>query len=363
MVALVDGVPRTLNLVTALAGLSSRTRSTSSPAARSTASTRPAGASTSSEGRFEALDVIDRDHRPHPGQRRSPPRPGGLMAEPYEFTELQAKHILEMRLGAADPAQPDRPSSSEIVDAAASIVELEAILADARRARRGHHAPRCQRSRKSSPRPRGCEIGLDDGEMTDLDLVEDKELVIVMTEAQYVKAVTADSVQDAGSRRSRRQRRQAEDRRHRAATSSSRRPTRFLLFFSNRGRVYRLRAHGHPRARAHGQGHADRQPAAAAGRRDDPGHHRHPRLRRRAQPVLRHAQGRRQEDRRSTSTTSAGATASSRSTSRDGDELVRVIETTGSDDIFMVSRSGHDHPLQRGRGAAPWAEPRPACGA
>ena len=33
----------------------------------------------------------------------------------------------------------------------------------------------------------------------------------------------------------------------------------------------------------------------------------------------------------------------------DGDELVRVIQTTGDDDIFMVSRNGHDDPLLRGR--------------
>ena len=36
---------------------------------------------------------------------------------------------------------------------------------------------------------------------------------------------------------------------------------------------------------------------------------------------------------------------------RDGDELVRVIETSGGDDIFMVSRKRHDDPLQRGRRA------------
>ena len=35
---------------------------------------------------------------------------------------------------------------------------------------------------------------------------------------------------------------------------------------------------------------------------------------------------------------------------QDGDELVQVIPTNGGDDIFMVARSGHDHPLRRGRG-------------
>ena len=34
---------------------------------------------------------------------------------------------------------------------------------------------------------------------------------------------------------------------------------------------------------------------------------------------------------------------------KDGDELVRVIQTSGDDDIFMVSRSGLTDPLHRGR--------------
>ena len=36
---------------------------------------------------------------------------------------------------------------------------------------------------------------------------------------------------------------------------------------------------------------------------------------------------------------------------RDGDQLVKVIETGGGDDIFMVSRTRHDDPLRRGRRA------------
>ena len=53
--------------------------------------------------------------------------------------------------------------------------------------------------------PRVCQIALDAGEMSIEDLVDDKELVVVMTEAQYVKAVPAGVVQDAGPRRPRRQ--------------------------------------------------------------------------------------------------------------------------------------------------------------
>ena len=46
--------------------------------------------------------------------------------------------------------------------------------------------------------PRVCEITYDDGEMSIEDLVDDKELVIVMTEAQYVKSVSAGSFKSQG---------------------------------------------------------------------------------------------------------------------------------------------------------------------
>ena len=48
----------------------STTRSRSSPAAPSSASTRRADREHILEGRIKALDVIDADHRPDPGQRR-----------------------------------------------------------------------------------------------------------------------------------------------------------------------------------------------------------------------------------------------------------------------------------------------------
>ena len=76
MVALVDGVPRTLNLAQALHGyvdhqvevVTRRTefRLTSGPRTRAHIL----------EGRIKALDVIDADHRPHPRQRRRRRRQG-----------------------------------------------------------------------------------------------------------------------------------------------------------------------------------------------------------------------------------------------------------------------------------------------
>ena len=99
MVALVDGVPRTLNLVQALAAYIDHqveviTRRSRVPARQgpragptsSRASSRPSTSSTRSSPLIRASD--DR------AAARS-----GLMAEPFEFTEVQAEHILDMRLG------------------------------------------------------------------------------------------------------------------------------------------------------------------------------------------------------------------------------------------------------------------------
>ena len=70
----------------------------------------------------------------------------------------------------------------------------------------------------------------------------------------------------------------------------------YLLFFSNLGRVYRLKAHEIPMKERTARGTAIVEPAAAAARRAHPGDHRHPRLRDQPVPVLRHQEGPGEED-------------------------------------------------------------------
>ena len=184
-----------------------------------------------------------------------------------------------------------------------------------------------------------CPIALDTGEMSIEDLVEDKELVIVMTEAQYVKAVPAGSfkTQGRGGRGVSGAKLKADDIVHHVIFTTAH---AFLLFFSNRGKVYRLRAMDIPERErtAKGMPIVNLLPLQAG--ETHPGDHRHPRLRRRAQPVLRHAARASSRRRRSTSTTRRAATASSRSTCATTTSWCEVIETSGTDDIFMVARSG-----------------------
>ena len=97
MVALVDGVPRTLNLAQALTGyvrhqvdvITRRSRFRLDRARRR---------EHILEGRIKALDVIDEVIALIRGSDDAAAAKAGLMAEPFEFTEVQAVDILDMQL-------------------------------------------------------------------------------------------------------------------------------------------------------------------------------------------------------------------------------------------------------------------------
>ncbi len=335
MVALVDGVPRTLNLVTALQGY--LRHQVDVITRRSEFRLKEARKREHLlEGRLKALNVIDQVIALIRGSDNPAAAKAGLMAEPFEFTEVQAQDIMEMRLG-----QLTRLSridiETELVDVQARIVELEAILADPV-VRNEVIRSEMTAIKEEFATPRVCSIGLDDGEMTDLDLVEDKELVIVMTEAQYVKAVTADSfkTQGRGGRGVSGAKLKTDDIvRHVIFTTAH----AFLLFFSNRGRVYRLRAMDIPERERTAKGmpivnllplQAGETIQAIIDTRDFAGE-RNLFFATRLGVVKKTSFHEYDNGRRD------GLIALNL---RDGDELVRVIETAGNDDIFMVSRKG-----------------------
>ena len=82
--------------------------------------------------------------------------------------------------------------------------------------------------------------------MSTEDLVDDKELVVVMTQAGYVKTVEADAFRAAGAAAAKgvagTRLREDDLVSHVIFTTAH----AYLLFFSNRGKVYRLRAHEIP---------------------------------------------------------------------------------------------------------------------
>jgi DNA gyrase subunit A len=335
MVALVDGVPRTLNLATALAGyirhqvdvVTRRTRFRLDKARRR---------EHILEGRIKALDVIDQIIALIRASDDAAAAKAALMVAPYEFSEVQAIDILDMQL-----RQLTRLSridlETELADVRARILEFEAILADDGKLRQVIK-DELLAVREGFAKPRVCELTYDDGEMSIEDLVDDKELVIVMTEAQYVKSVpaTAFKTQGRGGRGVSGGKLKADDIvRHVIFTTAH----AHLLFFSNRGKVYRLRALEIPERERTAKGmpivnllplQTGEQIQAIIDTRDFAG-----------ERFLFFA------TRKGTvKKTSFDAYDSTRRDGiiainlNDGDELVKVIETSGSDHIFMVSRDG-----------------------
>ncbi len=335
MVALVDGVPRQVNLRDALVAyvahqvdvITRRSQFRLDKARRR---------EHILEGRIKALNVIDEVIALIRSSEDAAAARDGLMAAPFEFTEVQANDILDMQL-----RQLTRLSridlESELEDVRASIVDLQDILDNPDRLN-SVIVEEITEIKEEFATPRVCRITYDDGEMSIEDLVDDKELVIVMTEAQYVKAVPAGSfkTQGRGGRGVSGGKLKVDDIvRHVIFTTAH----AHLLFFSNRGKVYRLRALDIPERERTAKGmpivnllplQPDEHIQAIIDTRDFAG-----------ERYLFFA-----TKNGTVKKTAFDAYDSSRRDGliainlRDDDELVRVIETGGDDDIFMVSRNG-----------------------
>ena len=185
---------------------------------------------------------------------------------------------------------------------------------------------------------RRTEITTDFSDLADLDLIEDEELVVVLSHKGYVKTVQVDQfrVQGRGGKGVRGGNLRDEDYVEHLLTTTAH---SYLLFFSNRGRVYRLRAHEIPMKDRTARGtalvnlvalQADEHIEAVIDTRTyEDG----------AYLFFATRNGIVKKTRMSEydSSLRSGLIAINLN---DGDELVRVIQTSGNDDIFMVSRQG-----------------------
>jgi DNA gyrase subunit A len=335
MVALVDGVPRTLNLADAINGyvnhqLEVVTRRTQYRLDKA----RDRGHIL--EGRLKALNVIDKIIALIRKSEDAAAAKDALMKKPYEFSERQAIDILDMQL-----RQLTRLSridiEKELADVQNRIKEYEAILKSDKKLREVIKKE-LESVRKEFATERVCKVINDVGEMSLEDLVDDKELVVVMTQAQYVKAVPASSfrTQSRGGRGVKGATLKEDDIVRRVLFTTAH---AYLLFFSNRGRVYKIRSADIPERERTAKGIPivnllPLQPGetvqAIIDTREFPGE-RYLFFATRSGQVKKTAFDAYNSSRRD------GIIALNL---KEGDELVRVIETTGDDDIFMVSRSG-----------------------
>jgi DNA gyrase subunit A len=335
MVALVDGIPRTLNLAQALHAYIDH--QVEVIRRRSEYRLRKARARAHIvEGLLKALDMIDAIIALIRGSADRSEARTGLMAAPFEFSEEQATHILDMTLG-----RLTRLGRSELEEEMAklreTIAELEAILADEGRL---HEVIKTELAdvRQQFANPRRSELTYDPGEMNAEDLIDDEEIVVTMSRAGYIKAVQAASfrTQGRGGRGVRSANLKEEDLVAQVIHTSSH---AHLLLFSNLGRVYRLRAFEVPvkERTARGTAIVNLLPLG-------PGEHIQGLIDTRDFPedrylffATRQGQVKKTGFAEYDKSRREGFIAINL---RDGDELVRVIQTSGDDDIFMVSKLG-----------------------
>jgi DNA gyrase subunit A len=242
MLALVDGVPRLLNLADALRAYVAH--QVEVVTRRSEYRLRKARARAHIvEGLLKALDMLDEVIATIRASADRGEARANLMAAPFEFSEEQATHILDMTLG-----RLTRLGRAELEEEMAqlreTIAELEAILSDPARLR-AVISGELEAVRERFADQRRTRIVHDPGEIGTEDLIEDEPLVVTLTRAGYVKAVAADAfrTQARGGRGVQGTRLREEDLVSEVLHTTAH---AHLLLFSNRGKVYRLRAHEVP---------------------------------------------------------------------------------------------------------------------
>jgi DNA gyrase subunit A len=242
MLALVDGVPRTLNLAQALGHYIAHqvevvTRRTQFRLRKAEARAHIV------EGLLKAIDMLDLVIAAIRGSDDRGAARVALMASPFEFTEEQANHILDMTLG-----RLTRLGRSELEDEMnklrQTIAELQAILSSDEKLR-AVIADEITVIRDKYATERLTRIVNDPGELGMEDLIDDEDVVITMTQAGYIKSVSADAfrTQARGGRGVQGAKLKEEDFVEQIIHTTTH---AYLLLFSNLGRVFRLRGHEIP---------------------------------------------------------------------------------------------------------------------
>ena len=353
MLALVDGVPRLVNLAQALTAYVAHQVEVVTRRSRFRLK-RARDRAHIVEGLLRAIDMLDEVIATIRASEDRADARTNLMAVPFSFSEDQANHILDMTLGRLTRlgrAELD----GEMAELVATIGELEAILGDEAKLRRVI-ADELADVKARFAEERRTRIVHDPGDLSEEDLIHDDEIVVTLTRAGYVKAVAADAfrTQSRGGRGVQGTRLKEEDliREVVYATALS-----HLLLFSNRGKVYRLRAHEIPLKERTARGTpvvnlislepGERIQAIVPAKEFDPDHFllfatRSGQVKK--TPFSEYDKSRRE-----------GFIAI---TLHEKDELVRVLPTGGEDDVFMVTSKGmairfHESDVRpMGRGAA-----------
>ncbi len=169
----------------------------------------------------------------------------GLM-ERFQLSEVQAQAILAMQLRKLTGL--DRQAiENELAELLAKIAEYRAILADEQKILDIIKSELAEMKEKLGDARRTKIINHDLGKMTDEDVIPEEDAVILMTDENYVKrtSMTDYRRQNRGGKGKRGLTTKESDTVAQLITASTH---DFLSFFTNKGRVFRLRAFDVPAA-------------------------------------------------------------------------------------------------------------------
>ncbi len=237
-VALVDGVPRTLNLQEVLQHWIDHqvvvvTRRTRHRLEKKEARLHIV------DGLVRAVDMIDAIIKKIRASKDRKTAHTALMAKPFEFSDIQANHILDLMLGRLTQLGRDE-LLAEQKQLREEIRDLRKILAD-RNVLMALIADELTELRDTYQKPRRTQIvGDDTGEISAAELVDDEPLVVTVTARGYVQAKSArgrgTKVADPGDADG-------------IAQVINTTALGALLVFTSQGRAYRANCHDLPKAR------------------------------------------------------------------------------------------------------------------
>ncbi len=337
MVALVDGIPRTLNLREALVAYVEH--QVEVVRRRSEYRLRKLNERAHIlEGLIKALDLIDKIIAAIRASEDRQEAKSRLMGEGFEFSEIQANHILDMPLGRLTRlARADL--EDELAEKKLMIAALEEILGDEVKLREVIKDEMTE-IKDVFATPRQTILMPDPGELDIEDLIDDEDLVVTLTSTGYIKSVSAEEFRSQGrGGRGVTAAKLKDDTEDLVSHLLHTTAHAYLLFFSTRGRVYRIKAHEIPITSRTSRGMAlvnllQLQPEEHIQAVIDTRDYETNRF-----LFFATRQGRVKKTLFSAydSSLKAGLIAIKLN---DGDELVDVIPTSGENDIFMASRAG-----------------------
>jgi DNA gyrase subunit A len=242
MVSLVDGVPRTLNLSEMLGYYLDHQMEVIERRTRFRLDQAQARAHIL-EGLIIAVDSIDEVIKIIRGSSDTAEARSNLIGA-FQLTEIQANAILDMPLRRLTALEVDK-LRTELAELQETIAELEAILADPKR-RWDIIKEELTTVKDTFGEARRSRLVPDEGDLSLEDLIADDELIITVSATGYVKSVPASTyrTQGRGGRGVKAAEVSGDDVvRHMVHTTAH----AYLLFFTNKGLVHRVKAHAIPR--------------------------------------------------------------------------------------------------------------------